>query len=114
MSKMGSISKLLNMIPGAGMANIPKEMLNMQEGKLKKFKHILSSMTPDERDDPDLLHRSRIERIARGSGTDVSEVKELLKQFSQIKKFMKGLKGKDVQKIAKRFGGKLPKMPFGM
>jgi len=114
MSKMGSISKLVNMIPGMGMANIPKDMLNMQEGKLKKFKHILNSMTLEEREDPDILHRSRLERIARGSGTEVSDVKELINQFNQIKKFMKGMKGKDVQKLAKRFGGKLPKMPFGM
>lgn len=114
MSKMGSLSKLMNMIPGMGMANIPKEMLNLQEDKLKKFKHILSSMTKEEKEDPDILHRNRIERIARGSGTDVSDVKELLQQFNQIKKLMKGLKGKDVQKLAKRFGGKMPKMPFGM
>ena len=113
MSKMGSLSKLMNMIPGMGMANVPKEMLNMQEGKLKKFKYILSSMTAAEKDDPDIIHRNRMERIARGSGTDASDVKELIQQFNQIKKLMKGLKGKDVQKLAKRFGGKLPKMPFG-
>lgn len=114
MSKMGSISKLVNMIPGMGMANIPKDMLNLQEGKLKKFKHILNSMTLKEKEDPEILHRSRLERIAKGSGTEVSDVKELINQFNQIKKFMKGMKGKDVQKLAKRFGGKLPKMPFGM
>lgn len=71
-------------------------------------------MTLEERENPEILHRNRLERIAKGSGTDASDVKELINQFNQIKKFMKGMKGKDVQKLAKRFGGKLPKMPFNM
>lgn len=114
LSKMGSLSKIMNLIPGMGMANIPKDMLDLQGDKLKKFKYIMDSMTPAEREDPDILHGARIERIARGSGTEASEVRELLKQFNMIKKFMKGMKGKDMQKLAKRFGGKMPggfKMP---
>ncbi len=113
MTKMGSLSKMLNLIPGMGMSSIPKEMLNVQEDKLKKFKIIMSSMTQKELEDPDLIKSERIERIAKGSGTETSEVRELLKQYNQIKKVMKKMKGKDITKIAKKFGGgKLPKMPF--
>ena len=113
MSKMGSLSKMLNLIPGMGMSSIPKEMLNVQEDKLKKFKIIMSSMTQEELENPDLIKSERIERIAKGSGTETSEVRELLKQYNQIKKVMKKLKGKDMSKLAKKFGGgKLPKMPF--
>ncbi len=113
MKKMGSLSKLMNLIPGMGMPNIPKEMLDVQEDKLKKFKIIMDSMTPEELENPDIIKSSRIERIALGSGTESSEVRELLKQFNQIRKVMKKLKGKDMTKIAKKFGGgKMPKMPF--
>jgi len=110
-SKMGSLSKILNMIPGMGLANIPKEIINMQEDKMKKFKVIIQSMTPFERENPDKINHSRMERIAKGSGTDISDIKELLKQFMQIRKIVKNLKGKDIEKMAKRMGlSKLPKI----
>jgi signal recognition particle subunit SRP54 len=108
MSKMGPLTKIIDMIPGMGMAGIPKEMLGVQQEKLKKFKIIMDSMTKEELENPDIIKSSRINRIAKGSGVEPSEVRELLKQFNQIKKLMKGLKGKDIQKLAKRFG-KLPK-----
>lgn len=112
MSKMGPLSKIIDMLPGFGMAGIPKEMLSVQQDKLKKFKVIMDSMTKEELEHPEIIKSSRIERIAKGSGTSVSDVKELLKQYEQIKKLMKGLKGKDIQKLAKRFKGKIPKLPF--
>jgi len=108
MSKMGPLTKIIDMIPGFGMAGIPKEMLGVQQDKLKKFKIIMDSMTKEELENPGIIKSSRINRIAKGSGVEPSEVRELLKQFNQIKKLMKGLKGKDIQKLAKRFG-KVPK-----
>ncbi len=113
MNKMGSLSKVMNLLPGVGGAKIPKEMLDVQEDKLKKFKIMMDSMTPEELENPELIKSSRIERIANGSGTEISEVRELLKQFNQIKKVMKKLKGKNMKKMARKFkGGKLPKLPF--
>jgi signal recognition particle subunit SRP54 len=105
MNKMGSLSKLMNLIPGMGMAGIPKEMLNVQEDKLKKYRYIMDSMTEQELEDPDLITSSRIQRIADGSGCDPADVRELLKQFKQLKKIVKGLRGKDLEKMAKRMGG---------
>jgi len=112
MSKMGPLSKIIDMLPGMGMAGIPKDMLNIQQEKLKKFKVIMDSMTKEELENPDIIKSSRINRIAKGSGTQPSEVRELLKQFNQIKKLMKGLKGKDIQKLAKRLGKGGTKLPF--
>ncbi len=112
MSKMGPLSKVIDMIPGMGMAGIPKDMLNVQQEKLKIFKIMMDSMTQEELENPDIIKSSRIERIARGSGREPSEVRELLKQYNQIKKLMKGLKGKDIQKMAKRFGKGGMKFPF--
>lgn len=112
MKKMGSLSKLINMIPGFGMAGIPKDMLDMQEDKMKKYNYILDSMTEAELENPDRITSSRIERIAAGSGTDSADVRELLKQFKQIKKMMKAMKGKDIEKLSKRMGkGALKGMP---
>jgi signal recognition particle subunit SRP54 len=104
MKKMGSLSKIINMIPGLGMAGIPKDMLDMQEDKLKIYNHILDSMTEYELENPDKINSSRIERIARGSGTEPSDVRELLKQYKQIKKMVKAMKGKDIEKMTKRMG----------
>jgi signal recognition particle subunit SRP54 len=104
MSKMGPLSKIFDMIPGMGSIKIPKEMLNVQEDKLKKWKFMLQSMTKQELEDPDIIDGKRVERIAKGSGTSIHEVRELLKQYKQSKKLMKMMKGKDPEKMMKRFG----------
>lgn len=93
MQKMGPLNKITEMIPGIGGLKIPKGMLDVQEGKMKKWEHIINSMTKDEREDPDVLTSSRIARIAKGSGTAETEVRELLKNYKQIKKVMKMTKG---------------------
>ena len=112
MQKMGPLSKVMDLIPGMGNVNIPKEMINVQESKLKKWKHILSSMTKRELEDPEILDRPRIDRIARGSGCTSSEVRELLKQYKQAKKLVKVMKGAeketDINKLMKKFKGKFP------
>ncbi|MDI6883861.1 MAG: signal recognition particle protein Srp54 [Hadesarchaea archaeon] len=88
MSKMGSLKKLMQMIPGMGVA-VPDEQMRVGEEKLKKFKVIMQSMTPQELENPKLLHASRIRRVAKGSGTSEAEVKELLKQYDLMRKFIK-------------------------
>jgi signal recognition particle subunit SRP54 len=110
MSKMGPLSKVVEMIPGLGGAKIPKEMLEGQEGKLKKWKVILQSCTKEELEDPSIITRDRIDRIAKGAGVTVGEVRELLKQYTQSKKIMKMMGGsEDPSKLLKKFKGKMPK-----
>ncbi|MEK6922861.1 MAG: signal recognition particle protein Srp54 [Nanoarchaeota archaeon] len=108
MSKMGPLTKVIDMIPGMGGVKIPKEMLEGQEDKMKKWKFILQSLTREELENPEILTSSRIERVAKGSGTTTHEVRELLKQYKQSKKLMKMMKGQDPEKLMKRFKGKIP------
>ncbi len=104
MKKMGSLSKLVEMIPGFGNVKIPKEMLDVQDEKLEKWKYILQSMTKEELEDPEIIVRTRIERIAKGAGCSIGDVRELLKQYKQSKKMMKMMKGKDPEKMLQKFG----------
>jgi signal recognition particle subunit SRP54 len=112
MSKMGSLSKIVEMIPGFGQLKLPKEMLEVQQGKLEKWKIVMSSMTQAELEDPEVLDQSRMDRIAKGSGMGTSEIRELVKQYRQSKKMVKMFKGSkgDMSKMMKKFGGKLPGM----
>lgn len=87
-SNMGSLDKLLQMIPGMGMS-IPEEEMKVGEEKLDNFKLIMQSMTDEELENPDILNSSRIERIAKGSNTSKKEVKELLEQHENMKKMLK-------------------------
>jgi len=109
LQKMGPLSQVISMIPGMGMANMPKELLTVQEGKMKTWKHIIQSMTKQERDNPDLLNPSRIARIAKGAGKPETEVRDLIKQYAQMKKVMKMMGNqKQMQKLQKMMGGKMP------
>lgn len=90
MNKMGPMQQVLNMIPGLG-GKIPKEASKMTEDKIDKYKIMLSSMTEEEMLNPKLIKQSRIQRIARGSGVDESDVRDLLKYYNNTKKAMKGL-----------------------
>ncbi|MCD4759727.1 signal recognition particle protein Srp54 [archaeon] len=109
MKKMGPLSKVMEMIPGMGNLKLPKDALQVQDGKLKKWKVIFKSMTKKELESPEVLTRSRIDRIAKGSGTTTGEVRELLKHYRQTKKMSKMMKG-DPEKLMKKFKGKLPGM----
>ena len=93
MQKMGSLSKITDMIPGMGKLKIPKGMMEVQEDKMKKWKFMIDSMTVAEKDDPDTIKASRIKRIASGSGTVENEVRQLLKHYKQTQKMMKMAKG---------------------
>jgi len=101
--KMGNMKDLIGMIPGAG------KMMGDAEIDDESFKHIeaiISSMTPKERSQPNLLNQSRKNRIARGSGRDINEVNQLIKQFGQMSKMMKmmqGGKGKQMMQMLQGF-----------
>ncbi len=112
LSKMGSMGKLMEMIPGMGQLQLPKDLIAVQEEKLKKWKFILNSCTKKELEDPDIIDSPRMTRIAKGSGTEVQEINELLKQYRQTKKMTKMFGGagtpKAMEKMMKRMGGKIP------
>jgi len=93
MKGMGPFKKLLKMLPGASY-NLPDDMLNMAEDRLEKWRVMIQSMTPEERDNPKIFNSSRIRRVARGSGTNEKEVKELLKQYSLMRRMLKSLRRK--------------------
>jgi signal recognition particle subunit SRP54 len=90
MNSMGPMQQVLNMIPGMG-NKITKEASKMTEDKIDSYKVMMSSMTEEEMLNPKIIKQSRIQRIARGSGVQESEVKELLKYYNNIKKTMKGI-----------------------
>jgi len=102
MKGMGPFKRLLKMIPGLSY-NIPDDKMEMAEDRLQKWRVIIQSMTPSERDDPKTFNASRIKRVARGSGTSEKEVKELLQQYGMMKKMMKTLRRKRALPF---FGGK--------
>lgn len=111
MKKMGPLSKVVEMIPGFSSFKMPKEMLDVQEKKLEKWKIAMNSFTKEELEEPDNVDRSRIDRISVGAGVSIKDVRELLKQYKQSKKLMKMMKGKgDMNKLMKKMGGKLPGM----
>jgi signal recognition particle subunit SRP54 len=92
MRKLGSMTDLLKMVPGLSRA-LPKNF-EIPERELVKVEAIICSMTRNERRNPDVLNGSRRKRIARGSGTQVSDVNRLVKQFEQARQLTKHLGGK--------------------
>lgn len=90
MDKMGPMQQVLNMIPRIG-NKISKEASKMTEDKIRLYKVMMSSMTEEEMLNSKIIKQSRVQRIARGSGVEESEVKELLKYYNNTKKTMKGL-----------------------
>jgi len=93
MRGMGTFKKLMKMIPGMSY-NIPDEMLNTAEGRLEKWRVMIQSMTPNEKDNPKIFNASRMKRVARGSGTSEKEVKELLKQYVLMRRMLKTMRRK--------------------
>lgn len=102
--QMGPLGDLLKMIPGMGQLGAQLPTGPEAERQLRKIEAIISSMTRGERADPSVLNGSRRKRIAKGSGTTVSDVNQLIKQFDEMKKLMKQIGG-----MAK--GGRLPRLP---
>ena len=109
MAKMGPLAKVLEMIPGMGQLSLPKETLQVQQEKLKKWKHAMNSMTRGELEDPEVITAQRIERISKGSGVSISDIRDLLKQYRMAKKMIKMLKGGSPEKMLKKFQKKMGK-----
>ena len=105
MSRMGSLRDIVGLLPGAAaLKDMP-----LDESGMVRTRAIIGSMTPRERLHPDLIDGSRRLRIARGSGTSVSDVNQLLKQFKQMKKMMKTMaRGGPASRVAGMFGAGRP------
>src|SRR5215468_1479931 len=107
--KMGTLDQILGMLPSIGPF---KEMqkVKVDEKELVRVEAIINSMTPKERRNHQIINGSRRKRIAKGSGTSVQQVNQLLKQYAQTRKMMKGMKNSMLGKRLK--GMKLPEIPF--
>ncbi len=117
MESLGGFEKIKGMIPGFSSAKIPENLMETQQGKISKWEHILKSMTPKEKENPEILEKqtSRINRIAKGSGVNNSDIRALLKQYKMLNEMMKmgpemqnmdmsqGMNQKQMQKLAKKF-----------
>lgn len=106
--KLGSLGSILKMIPGMGQIGD----LAPAEKEMKKVEAIIQSMTKEERRKPEILKASRKQRIAKGSGTDVSDVNKLLKQFEQMREMMKMFSSGKFPQIPGFGGRKGGKFPF--
>jgi signal recognition particle subunit SRP54 len=99
--KLGPLRRILQMIPGLGV-KIPFEIDSKElEEKIEKWIAIINSMTYEELDNPDIIDKSRMKRIARGAGVDVEDVKDLLKQYELLKKLTRRIKKSDLKKLEK-------------
>jgi signal recognition particle subunit SRP54 len=90
---MGPFRKIFKMLPGMSY-DIPEDMLNTAEDRLEKWRVIIQSMRPEEKENPKLLNSSRVRRVARGSGTSERDVKDLIKQYAMMRKMLKMFKRK--------------------
>lgn len=99
--KMGNLKDLASMIPGMGKAI---KDVDIDDNAFKGIEAIIKSMTPKERQHPEVLNTSRRQRIAKGSGTNIQEVNRLLKQFDQTRKMMKMVTGSQMGKMAGMMG----------
>jgi signal recognition particle subunit SRP54 len=102
--KMGPLKKVLGMLPGG--ANLPDDAMENAEEKMDAWRFMIQSMTKDEVEEPKSIDSSRARRIARGSGRTEKEVKELVNQYTMMKKMMKRMKG--------RQGAMMKRLPFQM
>lgn len=100
--KMGNMKDLMGMIPGASKA---LKGVDIDDDAFKGIEAIIDSMTPDERKKPQIINASRKKRIAKGSGTSVQEVNQLLKQFNQMSKMMKMMQGGGGKNLMRMMGG---------
>jgi len=109
--KMGNVKDLMGMLPGMGKA---MKDVDIDDDAFKHIEAIIYSMTPQEREKPDMINSSRKNRIAKGSGRDLNEVNKLMKQFNDTKKMMKVMSNpkqmRQMMKQMKGMGGGLPGM----
>ena len=120
MKNVGSLSKMAEMIPGLGKAKIPENAFGVQEDKMTAWNHAINSMTEEEINNPEILEKqtTRLSRIAKGSGTTTTDIRQLLKQYKMLKELTQGgnldemdpsqgLSQKQMMKLAKKFGKKM-------
>ena len=93
MKRMGGVNSIMKMLPSMGMAKPGEELPEVDERQLARLEAIVLSMTPQERENPDLMSPSRKNRIAAGCGLDIAEVNRFVKQFKEMQKMMKKLPG---------------------
>lgn len=105
--KMGNLKELASMIPGVGKAI---KDVDISDDAFKGIEAIISSMTPTERQNPEIIKGTRRQRIAKGSGTSLQEVNRLLKQFDQMRQMMQTMSSmKDPRKMQQMMRGKMPR-----
>lgn len=117
MEGLGSMDKIIGMIPGLGKAKIPEAALESQQEKLKKWKHAINSMTKKEIENPEILEKetSRMQRIAKGSGTNTGDIRALIKQWKMLNDMIKSqsslgegqMDQKTMMKLAKKYAKKI-------
>ncbi len=121
MGQLGSMDKLMGMIPGFGKVKdkVPEGHLDQQQQKIKNWKHAIDSMTPEEQENPELLEKqtTRIQRVAKGAGITTSDVRTLIKQYKMLKELATSqaslasgdgqIDQKTLMKFAKKFGRKM-------
>jgi len=107
--KLGTLDQILGMLPSIGPFK-DMQKVKVDEKELVRVEAIINSMTPKERRNHQLINGSRRKRIAKGSGTSVQQVNQLLKQYAQTRKMMKGMKNSFFGRRLK--GMKLPEIPF--
>ena len=115
MQNIGPLNKIAEMIPGMGniKTKMP-DMFNVQESKMKRWKFAIDSMTPEEKENPELLNSNRIARISKGSNVSSNEIREMIKQYKLVKEFTASsqasglgqgqLDKKTMEKLAKKLG----------
>ena len=106
-TKMGPLENIIKMIPG--MANNPAlKNINLDPKQFAHIRAIVLSMTPEERENPDLMNPSRRRRLAAGSGRPIVEVNRMIKQFNQMRKMMKQVTNGNMSGMQNLFGGQMP------
>ncbi len=107
MKMFGSMDQLLGMIPGLKMSKDDRQMISHEgEKQFKRIEVFIQSMTPEEREHPELMNSSRKKRIAQGSGIPIHDVNLFINQFEQMRKMMKGMSDlkSSMGKMAGKFG----------
>jgi signal recognition particle subunit SRP54 len=119
MSELGSMDKILGMIPGLGKVKdkIGEGALEQQQEKTKRWKHAINSMTQEEIENPEILEKqtSRLQRIAKGSGCSTTDIRMLIKQWKMLNEMIKEQKNmaegkmdqKTMMKLARKFGKRM-------
>ncbi|KRL27271.1 signal recognition particle protein [Limosilactobacillus frumenti DSM 13145] len=106
-TKMGPLENIIKMMPG--MANNPAlKNLNIDPKQMDHIRAIILSMTPEERENPDLMNPSRRRRLAAGAGRPIVEVNRMIKQFNQMRKMMKQVTNGNMSGMQNLFGGQMP------